>query len=839
MYIICMGLREDIFGYLDDGKTTLVFPTENAARHWLSMYARQRRTSVLADRAIALDSFKELFAPVHSQKPSNKYHRLAFAASLLSSKTSGLRYLYNDSYYSYRRRFIPLIVRIIPSLMELDDVSVLNSALRMDLQTIRSRYGQFLQQHGLFEPGWEKHDIRFYKGPKLNHVLVGYDCDIQMQRLMDELGEVEGVGFLVLEETESACYHQYSTEEAELDEVFHRLHELKIENVATSDIIISTPSFDSLLPRLERKALEFGVPLSFMGSVDISKTVPGRYLNAVLQCLSEQLSFASMENLLLNSSFPYKDMDVNQTLIRFMIDKNVGNGSLDMTNDPLYLVLRRFGDQRAFDLYVRLKSSLNALRRSRDIRSLSESLHALTTLLFGGDEFNNGPQEDKDVYSFILSELSVLGKVLSDTSLAMDDMFTTFMDAIGGLSYVRQESRDGIRVYRYGQDPLLYVQWHFVIGLNDSNSILVQSELDFLQDHEAPSRKKYDVTQRMLEYYGSSGENVIISGSEESFEGSESTPIPFLLKGTVRSSCADSEEILEKADSIGMDMAENTSMAEKGDDLARGDLGFSSDPDSKTLSYSRISSYAKCHYMAFVEETILKGVPEHFEPATQDDKEIGSFLHRVIQQFMKIHMGSFVVPERIVEYHEELERIMDEMLLSDMVFDPYTKKSIRGRYLQSLKSALDIMLLPPPSGKKRGYIGAFKPICNEYKLDHNPSFIGYVDTIIVDKEGRVHLLDYKKGEANATYQLVLYSRLYAQNPQFGPDVGQCLFYSMGSSSFNGFNDEKWEEQSLRLDEDIQKLKDGYRKGMWNATPSKESCLKCRERSVCRRRFNLQ
>ena len=149
------------------------------------------------------------------------------------------------------------------------------------------------------------------------------------------------------------------------------------------------------------------------------------------------------------------------------------------------------------------------------------------------------------------------------------------------------------------------------------------------------------------------------------------------------------------------------------------------------------------------------------------------------------------------------------------------------------------MLLPPPSGKKRGYVGAFKPLFNEYKLDNNPSFVGYIDTIIVDEDGKVHLLDYKKGDANATYQLILYSRLYEQNPEFGPDVGQCLFYSMGNSSFKGFDDGKWEEQSTKLDEDIQKLKDGYRKGMWNATPSKKSCSMCRERSVCRRRFNLQ
>ena len=109
----------------------------------------------------------------------------------------------------------------------------------------------------------------------------------------------------------------------------------------------------------------------------------------------------------------------------------------------------------------------------------------------------------------------------------------------------------------------------------------------------------------------------------------------------------------------------------------------------------------------------------------------------------------------------------------------------------------------------------------------------------MDENGVLHLLDYKKGSASATYQLVLYRRLYDQNPEYGEDVGECLFYAMGTSAFKGLDPAKWEEQSIKLDEDIANLRDGYSKGMWMATPSKDSCSLCKDRSVCRRRFNLQ
>ena len=50
---------------------------------------------------------------------------------------------------------------------------------------------------------------------------------------------------------------------------------------------------------------------------------------------------------------------------------------------------------------------------------------------------------------------------------------------------------------------------------------------------------------------------------------------------------------------------------------------------------------------------------------------------------------------------------------------------------------------------------------------------------------------------------------------------------------------KIREQEQKLDHDIALIREGYTAGNWIATPSKDACQLCRERSVCRRRFNLQ
>ncbi|MBQ5391170.1 MAG: PD-(D/E)XK nuclease family protein, partial [Spirochaetales bacterium] len=192
--------------------------------------------------------------------------------------------------------------------------------------------------------------------------------------------------------------------------------------------------------------------------------------------------------------------------------------------------------------------------------------------------------------------------------------------------------------------------------------------------------------------------------------------------------------------------------------------------------------------------------------------------------------------DHLEQYYVELEDQMDKALEKSRDFDDLTKLCIKGKYMKALRSILDIMLKP---SKKTGAIGPFMPLKNEYLLDSDSSFTGRVDTIIRDTSGNIFLLDYKKGGGDATYQLVLYKRLYDKRPPYGDSVRACYFYSMRDSQFKGIQDAKWQAQEEKLDHDIESLRTGYSAGDWKATPSKKSCERCEERSICRRRFNLQ
>ncbi len=837
---------ESIYSLLDDPETTLVFPTENAARHHLAGYVRARGRSVLADRAVAFDTFSTMFAPRHvNEKPSNKYHRLAFVTGFLESRRTGMTHLYKDSLYEYRLRFIRFLTGILPSLSEMSGASIEDKTILKDLTILKSAYGSYLTRNALFEPGWEPHSLGNSGPLKGRYILVGYESDVQMQMLMKELGDVPQIERLDMDGHAGARYRKFLTEEAELEAMFRALEKLKEEGVPMEDIILSTPEVDALRPRLERRSLEFNIPLSFMKSLMLSETVPGRYLFAVRRCLNENLSFRSLENLLLNTALPFTDIDANRFIIRLMIDSNIRGGSLDFSDDLLFSELRHASRSdtdgvpgRAFALYRNLKSAMTAIRRADDGDDLIRDIHGLTTLLFGDGEFGSSDPQDRDVYSFMFSELAGIGSVIKQTGLVMKDMFSVFMNEVEHLSYVEQEKKDGIKVYAYGQDHLMDVPRHFVFGLNETNSIVQKKALQFLEDHEVRNRDSYDVTDRVLSYYASSGDHVWISGAARSFSGAQSTPSFFILNDAVDDvSAYDSGDVFEKADEVSLDAARSTFLGSHGADLAVSGKGPVLDVSSVKLSYTSISNYARCPYRAFLEFD-LSGTPDDFEPSGQDDRKIGSFLHGVIQSFMESHFGQTLTEEHLGEYFEELEDTMTGHLASCREFDEVTKQCIRGNYMEALKSVLSGLLVP---GKKArtGYVGPFTPLKNEYQLEGDPSFTGSVDTIIKDASGDLYFLDYKKGSVDPTYQLVLYKRLYALKPELGDDVIDCFLYSMKDSKYKGFAPAKWDEQEQKLDHDIDALRSGYSSGDWKATPGKDTCSKCEDRGICRRRFNLQ
>ena len=131
-----------------------------------------------------------------------------------------------------------------------------------------------------------------------------------------------------------------------------------------------------------------------------------------------------------------------------MTDSNIQGGNLEFSDDSLFRELRRLSQgsedpvrSRAFELYRNMKSAITAIRRAHDGDELIKDIHGLTTLLFGNDEFSSSDPSDRDVYSFMFSELAQITKAVRQTGLAIRDLFSVFMGEVENLSYVEQDKR--------------------------------------------------------------------------------------------------------------------------------------------------------------------------------------------------------------------------------------------------------------------------------------------------------------------------------------------------------------------------------------------------------------
>lgn len=816
----------------------LVFPTENTARYYLGEYVRSRRTTVPASAAMSFDTFSSVFKPQHEDlKPANKFHRIAFVSDFMEKDSERLRYFYNPAFPVGRDRFIPFLVSMLPSLKLKNSAAIRSRAILADIAVLYEAYSAFLSEHSLFEPGFEEPSIPASM-PEGKYYLVGYDAEPPMQQLVSALGDPD---FIVKVESGlevTGHISQFDNENAELLTIFDRICELRDEGVPDEDIILTTPDTERLRPFITRTAEARGVPVSFVSEPPLTKTLPGSFLTLVSGIYNDDFSFASLERLLLDRAFPYteENREKNKALINFMIDRNVIRGSRSFgRDDQLFQVLRE--DEALQKHYGNIKSGIVSLYQASDGAAAAKALHGLTTYLFSAEEFlSSAEYDDRAVFSFILAQMDEFSRTVSSVGFRLKSFFQLFMAELPNIPYTRQGSSEGLKIYSYGQSYLLDVKYHFVFALSDKNTRIVKRENAFLEDYETSDTGGIDVTVPLLTYYQGLCEHAYLSASRETYAGSASAPALFAGLGLVSSACYEGDTSYDMPlRTRSFAVAKELAFARNG---ASSDLGLSlKHPYSKDIlvSYSTVDAYMTCPFMASVGQLApMNDNRDVFEPAFMDHRKIGSFLHKVVQNFLKKHQNTMLVTDMRDEYREEIRAEFFHQLES-FHFDTYTAIYLSNAYISSMESFIDETLEKLPSFIFRGEETKLTATFDGYTLK------GFTDTI-AESQGDTVIIDYKKGDAKAnaaTYQLLMYRKMLENNDDVSKrkraDV--LLYFSFKNGCYvDSVDDEESEE---RMAEDIRTTVDGYRSGDWHYTEVRDNCSGCAMRSICRRRFFIQ
>ncbi len=825
-------MKEELFRVLDRDGVVLVLPTQRSVRHVLSLYARSRKTAIAASRAMSFDAFSALFdEDVGDRTQAGPIERALFASLFLMGHRDELQSIYNSKYPESQERAASFIAAILPALPD-GLASVARNGTRHDLLVIQEAYKVFMDAHGLYEARWLKKDAAFFKGDAaLTYVLACPSAELGMQRLLAQVGQPPFIEVLESKEALDGRMRLYENEKAEILSLFDELEDLRDAGVLMDDIMLTSPALKRLRPYLESEAARRAIPLSFEDDGRLLDTKVVRYLSLIRECHRTKYDFNILERIFSDRSLPWLDAAYaeGQALLGAMIGAGI-------VSDADGRMEERLPDAKVRGFFHRFRGHLDSINREKDPDRLLASLQGLGDWLFGPTQFR-GDESDSAVYSYIMDRYDAFSKLVRKLGAVQPGpLFSLFLTTLSSLTYIKQERSPGISVNAYGHDYQLHVPYRFVFALEEDGVKKEDRPLSFLSEWEDDGAEVHDATEAMLLLYCHCADEVRLSGSQVGWDGQHSTPFAFISRGLVdemppyKPSRPWKERELEASS-----FSRRFIRPAREDDIGRG--AILNGPVPEKFSYSTVSEYARCPFAAF-SRNVLKIDEPDMAPDEADPRDIGSFLHAVVETFLRNHKGGHLVSAGLEDYICEIEDVFHR-LLPEQGFDDYTALYLENVALPGLKA------FPGELLKRCG--GDAIPRGIEMVTEED-GLTGRIDAVVDWTDGSM-LIDFKtrRAPSKRRYQLLMYRRMLASRGE-DIDTNDLCYYKF---IYEPKKDEGHFEAEVRentrdgddpvaeMEMDIENAVSGWSSGAWPYTEDFESCSYCAYRPLCRRRFTLR
>lgn len=335
---------------IDDPAALFVFPTDIAAQRWADRLLVLRRGGTVAmEKFIAWDAFKQesIRARKQDRQSVPAVLRKIFVSRLVrenaelaqAGKPPLFASLLPPRYAYAGAAFVSWLAGILPQLGAwFEKTSGIPAALvnerngvlagegmegdDRDLFVLASRYQQFLDRHGLFEPAWEQ--------PPFDD--TGKRCFIFFPESLMDYGEyaalLESSGHVIPVRVSAAAAKPWHTffytnargEIAEAALYIRALHEnrgIPFESIAVS--VSDEPGYESYVLR---EFANRNIPFARRVGKPLASYAAGRLFAAIADCVSRDFAFDALAGLLLNSHLPWKHKDDIDQLIDFGIKNN-------------------------------------------------------------------------------------------------------------------------------------------------------------------------------------------------------------------------------------------------------------------------------------------------------------------------------------------------------------------------------------------------------------------------------------------------------------------------------------------------------------------------------------
>lgn len=838
-------VRNFVFNEFENSDSVLVFHSEDSARYFLTEYVKKKGIPIKKDRALSFDTFKALFLAQRKERPVNMYHRKIYSNSVVERLK--LNYLMNGKYPESAKKAKTFIEKCIPLLKRKEEFS---PDIRKDFEIIYNDYIEFLKDNNLFEPAFENYEK---KELDRDYILLFPSLIADNEEFSEFIRDNDRVRVINIDNFDQVFdknLFSYPNSKAEVKYLMLKLDELKKKHVAVDDIIISTPDLQNLKPLLISEAKLYDIPLSFVPGETLDKTIPGVFFTRLENIYNSRFSFKSLEDFLLFPGFHFKVISLSEDFIKAMVDKKLNSGSIG-SHDPILNSLYLDKNCKAIHaFYKKFKNDVIKIFTTRDSAFLNMAVYS-----FINNYLDEKPFDSENEFSFIMNEFETFLKAKAYLGIDVESPFSVFIESLKSRLYVRQNKKEGIRVYRFPQDALLDVPYHFVIGLSDE---LVRAEVK-----RTPPFEPYEIIKKdnendnkvddFFKLYQLGSANLDFSYSKETYSSQAIASEYFVKEGLEKESSSFKDPLFLpllnnwkketlKAPKIlktGLDYANSTFLV-KGDiqDYTRLEKTNDRINGKIKLSYTSISKYDDCPFSYYLDK-VLKVEEVSYSPKKLDNLQIGSKLHEICEKFFNIYpvLSGKDLKSCKAEMEKIFTRVLDDWKNESKALDKYTEFWMWSNYYDALQLLID---------------NTFESFMNtetfktEYELNYEDtngsySFYGKIDRIMKTDSGSLIFVDYKKGNASDnkdSYQLPLYKIMYENS---NPDtvIESLQYYGFKNNKYLEvkIDNKKIEDAKNALDDVIK----GNNAGKWWAKPfyeEKSVCNNCPYKSICRRRFSV-
>jgi len=568
-------IEEVLSKNIADPNVYFVFSTDVALKSWIEWCVKHpERTGVKAvaiDRFIAWDKFKEHYV-ITEQKGKQAipsilrkvfvYDLIAQNAALVSQNKEPLfKSIINPLYASQSYSFVDWISSNLPSLKNWYDrftsycqrTGAVPDDEDQDYITLYEKYSKFLGAN-MFEPAWEtpsfeeesKRFILFYPEQledfeDYKEILQSVNC-ITAYMLSDEKNHPEVI--------------KYSDSRKEL-----RRTVLKIRNLINTsngdikynDVALIVPNIAFIKPYIQRELEKYCIPYVIRTGDNIISNTAASIFNDFTECIDSNFSYDSVRSLLLNDYIPWKEKDLNLSLIkegqRLHIVCNKGD---DAINDEWIRTLKLLPQcERELRFYKKLKGSIKAIYNAKTFAEIKISWFTFKNDFLTDDEFS---ENANNILGQCISELESLISIEDDfikpLNLVVSSPYRFYLSVLQKKSYRPQEEITGLNVFDYKLTACSAYKYNFIINASQKNLTVPYRPLSFINNKKRAALGIHDSDNASAAFielynkYNNNGGVTVFSYGENSFDGF-SIPHNYLIEKQEQG-----EEYLDKEDFV-------------------------------------------------------------------------------------------------------------------------------------------------------------------------------------------------------------------------------------------------------------------------------------------------